>query len=60
MRAAQQLRDCLQADRRAGQFVSAGREANFDQHVIDASSACSARRREDDDVFLAREVQQDA
>ena len=28
--------------------------------VIDAPGACSSRRREDDDVFLAREVQQDA
>jgi len=32
--AAQQLRDCLLADVRAGQFVSDGREANFDQRVI--------------------------
>jgi hypothetical protein len=37
-RAAQQLSDCLQADVRAGQFVSEGREANLDQRVTDAST----------------------
>jgi hypothetical protein len=34
--AAQQLRECLQAAVRAGQFVSDGRKANLDQGVINA------------------------
>jgi hypothetical protein len=38
-RAAQQLSDCLQADVRAGQFVSEGREANLDQRVTVPSAS---------------------
>src|SRR5471030_3555291 len=59
----QQLSDCFRATNRAGQFLSEARSADPNRRVgtpLAAPERRLSRRREDDQVVLARVVQKDA